>query len=96
MKKVSYSDKVKKASSIRTAILALKDGETLKASYAGKEYKVSAYKSYNEEMSYSVWNGINGMNVSKVGRTSLSLYTFDMMSQKTTYRMSLLDIEAAF
>ena len=47
-------------------------------------------------MSYSVWNGINGMNVSKVGRTSLSLYTFDMMSQKTTYRMSLLDIEAAF
>ena len=96
MKKVSYSDKVKKASSIRTAILALKDEETLKVSYAGKEYKVSAYKSYNEKMSYSVWNGINGMNVSKVGRTSLSLYTFDMMSQKTTYRMSLLDIEAAF
>ena len=95
MKKVSYSDKVKKASAIRTAILALKDGETLKISYAGKEYKVSAYVAYNNEMSYSVWNGINGMNVSKVGNTSISLYTFDMMSQKTTYRMSLLDIEAA-
>lgn len=95
MKKVSYSDKVKKASSIRTQILALKDGESFKISYAGKEYKVSAYKAYNDEMSYSVWNGINGMNVSKVGNTSLTLYTFDMMSQKTTYRMSLLDIDAA-
>lgn len=95
MKKVSYSDKVKKASAIHTAILSLKDGEELKVRYSGKEYKVSAYKAYNDEISYSVWSGINGMNVSKVGRTSLSLYTFDMMSQKSTYRMSLLDIEYA-
>ena len=91
MRKLKYSDKVKKAASIRTAILSLGDGEVLKISYAGKEYKVSAYKSYNEEMSYSVWNGINGMNVSKIGRTSLSLYTFDMMSQKTTYTLSLIE-----
>lgn len=91
MRKLKYSDKVKKAASIRTAILSLGDGEVLKISYAGKEYKVSAYKSYKEEMSYSVWNGINGMNVSKVGRTSLSLYTFDMMSQKTTYTLSLIE-----
>ena len=88
-----YTDKVKKAASIRTAILSLGDGEALKISYAGKEYKVSAYNGYNDEMSYSVWNGINGMNVSKIGRTSLSLYTFDMMSQRTTYRMNLLNIE---
>ena len=86
-------NKVKKASSIRQAILSLKDGEELKVKYSGKEYKVSAFKSYRDEMSYSVWNGVNGMNVSKVGRTSLSLYTFDMMSQKTTYRMNLLDME---
>jgi len=45
-------------------------------------------------MSYSVWNGVNGMNVSKIGRTSLSLYTFDMMSQRSTYSMNLLDMEA--
>ena len=83
----------KKASTIRQAILSLRDGETLNISYAGKEYKVSAYNGYNEEMSYSVWNGIQGMNVSKVGRTSISLYTFDMMSQKTTYRMNLLYME---
>ena len=91
---MKYTAKVKKASSIRQAILSLKDGEELKVKYSGKEYKVSAYNGYNEEMSYSVWNGIYGMNVSKVGRTSLSLYTFDMMSQKTTYRMNLLNMEA--
>ncbi len=91
MRKLKYSDKVKKAAPIIKAIYGLKDGEALKISYAGKEYKVSAYKSYNEEMSYSVWNSFRGMNVSKVGRTSLSLYTYDMMSQKTTYTLSLLD-----
>jgi hypothetical protein len=91
MRKLKYSDKVKKAAPIVKAIYGLKDGEALKISYAGKEYKVSAYKSYKEELTYSVWNGINGMNVSKVGRTSLSLYTFDMMSQKTTYTLSLIE-----
>ena len=93
MRKLKYSDKVKKAASIRTAILSLGDGEVLKISYAGKEYKVSAYNGYKDEMSYSVWNGIEGMNVSKIGRTSLSLYTFDMMSQRSTYRMNLLNME---
>ena len=91
MRKLKYSDKVKKAAPIVKAIYGLKDGEMIKISYAGKEYKVSAYKSYKDEMAYSVWNGINGMNVSKVGRTSLSLYTFDMMSQKTTYTLSLIE-----
>jgi len=96
MKKVSYSDKVKKASAIHTAILSMKVDDTLEFVYRGDKYKVSAYSSCNDEMSYSVWNSFRGMNVNKVGRTSLSLYTYDMMSQKTTYRMSLLDIEAAF
>ena len=93
MRKLKYSDKVKKAAPIVKAIYGLKDGEALKISYAGKEYKVSAYNGYNGEMNYSVWNGINGMNVSKVGRTGISLYTYDMMSQRTTYRMNLLNME---
>jgi hypothetical protein len=91
MRKLKYSDKVKKAAPIVKAIYGLKDGEALKISYAGKEYKVSAYSGYKDEMTYSFWNGINGMNVSKIGRTSLSLYTFDMMSQKTTYTLSLIE-----
>ena len=90
---MKYSTKVKKASSIRKAILSLKADQDMAVVYGNKKFKIRAYKSYNDEMSYSVWNGITGMNVSKVGRTSLSLYTYDMMSQKTTYRMSLLNID---
>ena len=91
MRSLKYSDKVKKAAPILNAIKALKADESIKISYAGKEFKVRAYNSYDNKMSYSVWNGISGMNVSKVGRTSLSLYTYDMMSQKTTYTLSLLE-----
>lgn len=96
MKKVSYSDKVKKASSIRTAILALKDEETLKVSYKDDVYEIRAYSGYGDRLSYSIWNSFRGMNIQKVGNTALTMYTYDMMQQKTTYRMSLLDIEAAF
>ena len=93
MKKVSYSDKVKKASAIHTAILSMKQDDKLEFYYRGDKYKVKAYSSWNDEMSYSIWNSFRGMNVNKIGKTSLSLYTYDMMSQKTSYRMSLLDIE---
>jgi hypothetical protein len=91
MKTLNYSDKVKKASVIYNAIVGLSIDQEVSISYNGKTYKVSAYDSYNGKMSYSVWSGHRGMNVSKVGKTSLTLYSFDMMDQKTTYRMSLLD-----
>ena len=90
---MTYKDKVKKASKIYNAIKGLSDDKAINIVYKGDTYKVSAYKSYNDEMSYSVWKDYRGMNVSKVGKTSLTLYTFDMMSQKTTYRLSLLDCE---
>ena len=91
MRKLKYSDKVKKASSIRTAILSLKADERIKVSYKDDVYEIKAYSSYGGDLSYSVWNSFRGMNVSKVGLTSLSLYTYDMMSQKTTYTFSLVD-----
>ena len=40
-------------------------------------------------MSYSIWKGYSGMNISKIGKTSLNAYSYDMMSQKTTYRFQL-------
>ena len=88
---MTYKDKVKKASKIYNSITGLSDEQSIDIVYKGNTYKVSAYKSYNDKMSYSVWKGYRGMNVDKVGKTSLALYSFDMMSQKTTYRMSLLD-----
>ena len=90
---MTYQDKVKKASKIYNAIIGLSDDQTINIVYRGDTYKVSAYKGYKGEITYSVWKGYSGMNVSKVGKTSLTLYSFDMMSQKTTYRLSLLDCE---
>ena len=90
---MKYTDKVKKVAPIVKAINGLSDDKAINIVYKGDTYKVSAYTSYNGVMSYSVWKDYRGMNVSKVGKTSLTLYTFDMMSQKTTYRLSLLDCE---
>ena len=91
MKKLKYSDKVKKAAPIVNAIKALKKDEELTIQYKGDKFTVRAYVSGDNYVSYSVWNSFRGMNVSKVGRTSLSLYTYDMMSQKTTYTLSLIE-----
>ena len=92
MKKLKYSDKVKKAAPIVNAIKALKKDEELTIQYKGDKFTVRAYVSGDNYVSYSVWNSFRGMNVSKVGRTSLSLYTYDMMSQKTTYTFPLYEM----
>ena len=86
---MSYLDKVKKCKEIISAIISLMQDQTINILYKGETYTISAYEAYNGEMSYSVWKDYRGMNVSKVGKTSLTLYTFDMMSQKTTYRLDL-------
>ena len=88
---MTYSDKVKKASTILNAINGLSDDQSISIVYKGETYKVKAYKDYKDIISYSVWDGFNGMNVSKVGKTSMVMYSYDMMKQRTNYRMSLLD-----
>lgn len=87
---MNYSQKVKECKPFVDMVKGLKEDEVMEFAYSGNRFKISAYKSYKDEMSYSVWNGFQGMNVSKVGRTSLSLYTFDLMSQKTTYTLDIM------
>ena len=89
---MKYSDKVKASQSIVKAINGLSDDQSISVVYKGDTYDIKAYSSTSSNgngLSYSVWSGFRGMNVSKVGRTSLTLYTYDMMSQRTTYRMDL-------
>ena len=99
---MTYSDKVKQSKKVLEAIYGLKDEEKLKVTYGvgfkGKpnEYTIRAYSGRKGAMSYSIWSSFSGMNIDTIGKTTMKAYTFDMMSQKTTYRMSLLDIEAAF
>ena len=88
---MKYLDKVKASKEVIEAITSLpKDGE-LKVIFGKdrsgqpKEFKIRAYEGYGNKMSYSIWSGIDGMNIDKIGRTTMKGYTFDMMSQKTTY-----------
>ena len=87
---MNYSQKVKECKPFVDMVKGLKEDQRMEFAYAGNKFKLSAYKSYDGKMSYSVWNSFRGMNVSKIGRTSISLYTYDMMSQKTTYTLDIL------
>ena len=88
---MTYQNKVKRASKIYNAIIGLSAEQSISIVYKGDTYRITARKGYRAGMSYSVWRSFSGMNVDRLGKTSMTLYTYDMMSQKTTYRLSLLD-----
>ena len=56
-------------------------------------YKIKAYKDYSGNLSYSIWNSFLGMNIEKIGKTTMKAYTYDMMSQRTNYTFPLYDIK---
>ena len=96
---MKYLSKVKASKKVIEAITSLpKDGE-LKVTYGKdrsgkpKEYKIRAYEAYSSKMSYSIWSGIDGMNIDKIGRTTMKGYSYDMMSQKTTYTFPLYEFK---
>ena len=96
---MKYSAKVNKCKKVYDAIMALPNDGELKVIYGTDRsgqpnvFKIKAYEGFKNEITYSIWNGINGMNISKVGKTSLNAYSFDMMSQRTTYRFQLSKME---
>ena len=89
---MSYSKKVKECKPFVDMVKGLKENQVMSFAYKGNRFNLSAYKSYKGEMSYSIWVGMRAMNVSNIGNTSLSLYTFDMMSQKTTYTLDIREV----
>ena len=99
---MTYSDKVKASKKVLEAIKALKDNEVLEVSYGigykgnPKVYTIRAYSSSSRNggnMSYSIWDDINGMNIDSLGPTTFKAYTYDMMSQRTTYTFPLYEMK---
>ena len=92
---MTYSDKVKASKPILDLIKSLGDDKSVELSYGkdrngmDKVFKIRGYKDYRGEISYSIWNSFSGMNIDKVGKTTMKAYTYDMMSQKTTYTFNL-------
>ena len=95
-----YSEKVNKSKDLRELILSLEDDQSIIVEYGGNrngkpnQYKLRAYKSdHHNETLYSIWDSIRGMNIKKVGRTTMDAYTYDMMGQKTTYTFPLYNMK---
>ena len=99
---MTYSEKVKASKVVVERINSLLKDESFTFKYKGIIYVLDCYSisQVTGRRSYSVNKvgsyGSNGMNVEKIGPTSLSLYTFDMMEQKSTYKMDMSLIEDAF
>ena len=96
---MTYSNKVKGSKALLEAIKALGNDEHIVVSYGTdyngepKEYKIKCSIFRDNKPSYSihkndVW-AFSGMNISSLNKTTMDAYTFDMMSQKTTYRFPL-------
>ena len=82
------------AKSVRKIIeYVLNPGSELEFTYNKKEYRIKCYADYDGEKSYAIYENESwfsrGMNVNKISSKYISLYTYDMMSNKTTYKMAL-------
>ena len=78
-------------SNVLKEIQKLKVGENIVITYKDKQYELKAYEGFQGEIDYSVWTvkGYGGMNVLKITSKYITLYTYDMMSQRSTYKMAL-------
>ena len=62
--------------------------------YKGREYKTHMF-TYSKETSYSISRAElfgSTMNIEKVTKQYVSLYSYDMMSQRTSYKMALSEM----
>jgi hypothetical protein len=65
--------------------------------YKGKEYYIYFFRYESGTVLYSVcpygFHASGSMNIDKVTSKYISLYDYNMMSQRTSYKMSLDEIE---
>ena len=62
--------------------------------YKGKEYKTHVF-TYSRDTNYSIGRAelfASTMNIEKVTKQYVSLYSYDMMSQRTSYKMALSEM----
>lgn len=73
----------------------LSQDDEFKFTYKSKEYKFKCFdKSERFGDSFTVSNGIfSSMNVDKITKQYITLYDYNMMSQRSTYKMAIDEIE---
>ena len=81
-------------SNVLKAIKKLKPEEKINIFYNDKEYELKAYAGYKDKVEYSIWSakGFQGMNVEKITSKYITLYDYNMMAQRSTYKMPVNEI----
>ena len=96
---MTYKEKVKASKEIISRMEGLSEDTSFTFKYKNETYKLKCYSVYDDgKKSYAidkVGSYMGGMNIEdkKIGPTSLTLYTYDMMNQKATYKMDMSSIE---
>lgn len=96
---MTYSDKVKASKKLLEAIKALGNDESILVSYGTdynkqpRVYKINCHIYKSSGPSYSIYRndswGLGGMNIDALTNTQAKAYTYDMMSQRTSYNFPL-------
>ena len=101
---MTYSDKVKASKELLTAIQSLEDNQYVIVEY-GTDYKgePNRYKidalvyEHSGKATYRIYKdelfATNGMNVDRFSATKMYAYSYDLMSQKTTYNFPLYSMK---
>ena len=90
------------AKKVLLEINCLNLGSKMEFKYKGREYIINCWDRKNTlgKKEYSVNRKspllTAGMNVEKITAKYITLYNFDMMDNKTTYKMALGEIESGF
>ena len=96
---MTYREKVKAGKEIIKRMEGLLEDNSFTFKYKNETYKLKCYAVYDDgKKSYAIdkiGSYVGGMNIDdkKIGPTSLTLYTYDMMNQKATYKMDMSSIE---
>tara|TARA_R110001606_G_scaffold147029_1_gene286993 strand:+ start:1868 stop:2125 length:258 start_codon:yes stop_codon:yes gene_type:complete len=80
---------------LNQALENLGDGEMLEFTFNTEFYKFNKFIFGNNKASYSVRQNYTSMAVDKISNRFVSLYTYDMMSQQTKFKMLIEAIELA-
>ena len=100
---MTYSDKVKQSKKVIEAIKALGKDESVRVIYGTnydnkpQVFKINCSIYGDSKPSYSIYKddgwGLSGMNIDSLTNTQAKAYTYDMMSQRTTYNFPLYEME---
>ena len=91
---MTYKEKVKAGKEIVKQMNLLGEEDFFSFEYKGEIFKLRCFAEYDDGRKCYAVNklySMNSMNVDdkKIGPSSLTLYTFDMMNQKATYKMDM-------